>query len=57
MELINPIAREVQPPFDVFVSTPTLRLQSALQVATYATRLEEFLQGRVLMSHKPGFGL
>ena len=41
----TPQARDVLPPFDVFVSTPSPRLQSAPHVATYAARFDEVLAG------------
>ena len=35
----------VLPPYDVFVSTPSTRLQAALHLATYAARFDEVLAG------------
>ena len=42
-DVLHPMAREVLPPFDVFVSTPPPRLQSSFHVATNAASFEEVL--------------
>ena len=42
---LHPKARDVLPPFDGLVSTPSPRLLVALHIATYAARFDEVLAG------------